>query len=301
MRLLHIDTGREMRGGQHQVLLLLELLRGAGHDCILLSRKDSALQQQARRIGIAPRDASISKVWSLSGGIDLVHAHDAQAHTLAAMASRAPFVVSRRVAFPVGSSITSRWKYRRPARFLAVSQFVADELLRAGIRREKIDVVYDAVDDVTHENHWSPDAPAVALANRDPMKGRDLVEFAAKGANIDVAFSNDLPRDLERASMFLYISRSEGLGSAALLAMSMGVPVIASRVGGLVEIVEDGISGLLVENDPQQISVAIRRLAAEPELACRLIHNGRARVALKFTKRHLLDATLQSYLRALAG
>lgn len=301
MRLLHIDTGREMRGGQRQVLLLLEVLREAGHDCILLSRKDNALQKEAARIGIASHAASISNVWSFSQRVDLVHVHDAKAHTLAAMVARTPFVVSRRVAFPVRSSIASRWKYGRPARFLAASQFVADQLYSAGVPTAKVDVVYDAVDEITCQNAWSATAPVVALASRDPMKGRDLVELASKELNIDVVFSSDLPRDLERASMFLYISRSEGLGSAALLAMRMGVPVIASRVGGLIEIIEEGVSGLLAENDPQQIAAAMRRIVAEPGLACSLIREGRTRIAAKFTKQHLLEATIASYARALAG
>ena len=55
---------------------------------------------------------------------DIVHAHDARAHTLAAIAARAPFVVSRRVAFPVKRSLLSQWKYRQAKRYLAVSQFV---------------------------------------------------------------------------------------------------------------------------------------------------------------------------------
>ena len=73
----------------------------------------------------------------------------------------------------------------------------------------------------------------VALSLEDPAKGRDLVERAAVAAGVPIVLSQDLNADLQNASLFLYISRSEGLGSAALLAMSLGVPVIASRVGGL--------------------------------------------------------------------
>ena len=51
---------------------------------------------------------------------DLMHAHDARSHTLGAFLRRIPLVVSRRVAFPVGS----RWKYGRARRYLAVSEFL---------------------------------------------------------------------------------------------------------------------------------------------------------------------------------
>jgi glycosyltransferase involved in cell wall biosynthesis len=100
--------------------------------------------------------------------------------------------------------------------------------------------------------------------------------------------------------MFVYITRSEGLGSAALLAMNMGVPLIASRVGGLPEVVADGISGILVENDPREIARAMRRVLDESTFARRLIDAARARIAECFTLEHLLRGTLLSYARALA-
>lgn len=301
MRVLHIDTGREMRGGQRQVLLLVQALTGAGHECVLLSRRRSPLQHEGVRLHINLQDTTLANVWSFSRKVDLVHAHDAHAHTLAASAARAPFVVSRRVAFPVQSSIASRWKYGRATRFLAVSQFVADQLYSAGIPKEKVDVVYDAVDEPRYQNEWSSTAPAIALASTDPMKGRDLIEAASKEANIDVVFSDDLSHDLQHASMFLYITRSEGFGSAALLAMAMGVPVVASRIGGLKEIFKHGASGMYVENDPHEIARTMQKIAGDPPLASGIIREARARAMSRFTKQHLLNATLQSYSRALGG
>ncbi len=100
--------------------------------------------------------------------------------------------------------------------------------------------------------------------------------------------------------MFVYITRSEGLGSATLLAMSMGVPVIASNVGGLSEIFLGEASGLLVENEPRKIAGAMRRLLDQPDLAPVLINRARARIAESFTKQHLVKGTLSSYERTLA-
>ena len=48
MRILHLDSGHEMRGGQWQVLRLIEGLRGAGHESLLLARAGSPLLAQAR-------------------------------------------------------------------------------------------------------------------------------------------------------------------------------------------------------------------------------------------------------------
>jgi Glycosyl transferases group 1/Glycosyltransferase Family 4 len=301
LHILHVDTGREMRGGQHQVLLLLSGLREAGHQSTLLARAKSPLWSAAAALEFPVYGAGIKHIWQYSKNADVVHAHDARAHTAAAVASKCKFVVSRRVAFPLRRSIASSWKYQRPARFLAVSQFVARALESAGIRKEKIDIVYDGIEPQQATDVWNPDYPAVALASRDVNKGRDLVEQAAEFAHVSVVFSEDLARDFRRASMFVYITRSEGLGSAALLAMNMGIPVIASRVGGLPEVVADGVSGILVQNDAHEIARAMQSILDQPSFAGQLIAEASARVAERFTLGHLVRGTLVSYKRALAA
>lgn len=301
MRVLHIDTGAEMRGGQRQVLLLLDGLRTAGHESVLLARENGPLWSAAKTAGFDVRVAETREIWRQSRNADIVHAHDARAHTMAAIASRRKFVVSRRVAFPVHRSVASIWKYQRPSRFLAVSQFVARELEAAGIRKEKIDIVYDGVASVRPAEGWNPENPAIAPASFDPEKGRDLVEQAAKIASVPVTFSDTLGEHLRRASMFVYITRSEGLGSAVLLAMTMGVPVIASAVGGLKEVFVDDVSGIFVTNDPHEIARAMRRLLDQPNLAVQMIQRARQRIAECFTQDRLVRGTMRSYERALAG
>ncbi|MBV9404777.1 MAG: glycosyltransferase family 4 protein [Acidobacteriaceae bacterium] len=290
-----------MRGGQHQVLLLLEALRSAGHDSLLLACCDSPLWHAARAAGFLVHPATYFDLWRQSPNAKLVHAHDAHAHTTAALAARCRFVVSRRVAFPVRSSLLSDWKYGRASRFLAVSRFVRAQLEAARIPAAKIDVIYDAVDLPARITEWNPDHPLVALASRDPRKGRDLVEQAAALAGVRVLFSSDLASDLHRASLFVYITRSEGLGSAALLAMSRGVPVIASEIGGLPEVCVNEFSGILVPNEPGAIAAAINRVRSDAVLARRLASNARAHVAAHFTTSNLVHATLAAYERALAS
>jgi len=271
LHIVHIDTGREMRGGQHQVLLLLKALREAGHQSTLLARGKSPLWNAAAAEGFPVHTAVIKQVWQYSGDADVVHAHDARAHTAAALASRCKFVVSRRVAFPVRRSIASVWKYQRAARFLAVSEFVARELQSAGIRKEKIDIVYDGVEPQEGTEGWRREYPAVALASCDVKKGRDLVEQAAELAHVPVMVSN------------------------------MGVPVIASRAGGLTEVVAHGVSGILVDNHAREIARAMRSVLDQPVFARRLIEEAKARIAECFTLEHLVRGTLLSYARALAA
>jgi len=301
VNIVHIDTGSEMRGGQYQVLMLLNGLAERGYSQVLLAREQSPLWQTAKMAGHQVFPATLFEVWRWSKLADtVVHSHDARAHTLAALTSRAKIVVSRRVAFPVKQSFPSRWKYRRAERYLAVSRCVGEALIAAGVGREKIDVIYDAVEEVAAPVAWNPELPVVALASRDPGKNRDLVRQAAALAKVDVIYSDDLVRDLQRASVFVYLTRSEGLGSAALLAMSMGVPVIASRVGGLAEVFIHNESGLYVQNDAQEVAAAIGRLREHPELAQCLARGGQRRIQECFTKEHMIFNTLRAYERVLA-
>jgi len=300
LRILHVDTGREMRGGQRQVLLLLSGLRSAGEVCTLLAREGSPLFESALKAGFAVYSADLGNLLIHSGKTDIVHVHDARAHTLAALAARTRFVVSRRVAFPVKRSPLSQRKYRRASRFLAVSHFVASVLESANVAKNKIDVVYDGVDPNVTLGEWSAGGPVVALASADPAKGRALVAAAAHIAGLEVTYSDDLLRDLKRASLFVYATQNEGLGSAALLAMAMGIPVIASDVGGLREALGFGEAGVLVQNEPAAIATAMLRFREDSALAPTLIERGKWRVAKHFTAQMMVDRTLESYRRALA-
>lgn len=293
MRILHIDSGREMRGGQWQVWYLLHGLRDRGHEVKLLARPGGALVRRAIAAGFDANPLTVAAIWKGRGWAGVIHAHDARSHLLAVLLGRA-VVVSRRVAFPIRTGLLSRWKYRRVDHYIAISGCVAAKLTEAGVESDSISVVYDGVP-LLPEIDLSSRSLVVAPATTDPMKGSDLVAQAAGIAGVEVVFSSDLARDLERAALFVYITRSEGLGSAALLAMARGVPVIASRIGGLIEAVEDRESGLLVENTPASISQAMQTLLGDPELRSQLGRAGRERVKRLFTVTAMIEGTLRVY------
>ncbi|MGH9694085.1 MAG: hypothetical protein ACRD5Z_08095, partial [Bryobacteraceae bacterium] len=81
LRILHIDTGRELRGGQRQVLLLMKGLREAGHESVLLARENTPLWRAAVENDLFVHDVKMRNVRKYSGGADVVHAHDARSHT----------------------------------------------------------------------------------------------------------------------------------------------------------------------------------------------------------------------------
>lgn len=279
-----------MRGGQWQALYLMQGLRARSIECRLLTRENAPLAVEAARIGVESTKLSPGSLREWSAASDLVHAHDASAHTVAAIWSRPPLVVSRRVAFPVRRGLASRWKYSRAAMYLAVSQAVAADLRSAGVAEGKIRIVHDAA---------PPDLPrssreggVIAIEFDDPLKGRAVIE----ASGVPVQFTRDLLGSLRSARVFLYITESEGLGSAALAALAHGVPVVASRVGGLPEIVRHEETGLLVDrNEPELIRGAVFRLLEDDAFAIRLGEAGRRLVEQQFTLDKMVAATISAY------
>jgi hypothetical protein len=299
MRILHVDTGREMRGGQWQVLHLVQMLHGEGFETLLLARENSPLFSAASDRKLPVRALSPRLLLSLSGGYDLIHAHDANAHTLAVLWGRSPCVVARRVAFPIKTGILSRWKYSLPLRFLAISNAVKTVLTSGGISPSRITVVPDGVE-VPANPGFQPGGPMIAVESSDPLKGNQLARAAASLSGCSITFTSELVESLKSASGFLYISSQEGLGSAALLALAAGVPVIASDVGGLPEIVRHGETGLLTANNPEAVAASIRKLNCDPHWAERLGANGRAMVRENYTLGHLRNRTIAAYQQALS-
>lgn len=279
-----------MRGGQWQVVYLLEGMP----DALLLARKESPLFAEAEKRGIVTKPLSYLELRAQMRRHDLVHAHDARAHTMASVAGGPPLIVSRRVAFPVKTGLFSQWKYRHAALYLAVSKFVASRLLQAGVPESKIRVVYDGVPiSVPAEP-----VPGRVLMLRSKSADLSLNDLAVAAADGEIVWADDLWRDLHTASVFVYVSDMEGLGSGAIAAMSCGVPVVASGVGGLSEVVENGESGYFVERS--EIASAVRRLANDPALAARMGQKARERAVELFSVDAMRAATVRAYNEVLS-
>jgi glycosyltransferase involved in cell wall biosynthesis len=107
---------------------------------------------------------------------------------------------------------------------------------------------------------------------------------------------------VERTCYGRRIAVSELLGLVALEAMASGTPVIASRLGGLPEIVEDGVTGYLVPpRDVQALGERIGGVLADPDGAARLGANGRARVLAELTWDRCAQRCLDVYRDLLDG
>lgn len=139
--------------------------------------------------------------------------------------------------------------------------------------------------------------------------GRDqpLVEQAVRERGVAgrvtlLGERHDVPELLESADIFVLASRSEGAPLSVLEAMAAGLPVVASDVGGVAELVADGETGLLVPaGDAAALAGALARLLDDPGLRRRMGAAARARARERFDLAELRSAHLRLYSRALGG
>jgi glycosyltransferase involved in cell wall biosynthesis len=95
---------------------------------------------------------------------------------------------------------------------------------------------------------------------------------------------------------------TEGLGVVLLEALRFERPVIASGIGGITDIVEDGRTGLLVPpGDPRALAAAISSLAADPDRARSLASAGRALARERFGWAEVIRSTNRTYRSAVEG
>jgi glycosyltransferase involved in cell wall biosynthesis len=126
---------------------------------------------------------------------------------------------------------------------------------------------------------------------------------AARGIADRVVFTgarSDVPRVLAELSVSVLPSLTEGLSNTLLESMAAGVPVVATAVGGNPEIVDHGVTGLLVPAlAPAELAAAIARLLDDPALAADLGRAGRRRIERDFGCARMVDETRDLYRRLL--
>lgn len=310
MRVLHLDTATEWRGGQQLLLRLARGMRDAGEDvavgCPTVGRLWAELGAAGiERVAVPPGRSLRATVVARAHGAELLVAHTSHAHTCG-LAWRGPLVVHRWVDFPVSGG----WKYRRPEAYAAVSEAVAAVLRAAGAPRV---VVVPGGADPLATSPPAVDAPEVlAVGARVHHKGHDVLAAAAAllpGLDVGIAGDGPLrppglrflgPRDdvpalLRGCRVFVMPSRTEGLGMAAVEALQAGVPVVASAVGGLPEVLGD--AGILVPpGDPNALAAGISRALSGDHPPAAL---GRARVAERFTTDRMVAGSRALYASVL--
>jgi glycosyltransferase involved in cell wall biosynthesis len=142
---------------------------------------------------------------------------------------------------------------------------------------------------------------SISQAYRSELEAR----AAALGLGQRVRFTGfrrDVPDLLSEASVSVLPSLSEGLSNVVLETMAAGVPVVATSVGGTPEMVEDGVTGLLVEpRDPRALAQAIGSMLADPARGRAIGKAGRQWVAERFSLEAMVRDTELLYERLLGA
>ena len=247
---------------------------------------------------------------------DLVHVHWLQ-NAAAALAAAKPYVVTLHgtdVALAERAPAVARPLVRRARLVIAVSSALADVARALGAR--DVRVIPNGVE-IPATVREPADPPHVLFAGRlAPEKGVEELTAAAAGLPLVVAGDGplrhvvpqtrgfvsraELHRLYEEAAVVACPSRREGFGVVCAEAMARGRPVVAGAVGGLVDLVRDGETGLLVPPcDAEALRAALERLLADADLRTRLGKAGREHVTRLCDWETVTDATLDAYRDAL--
>lgn len=133
----------------------------------------------------------------------------------------------------------------------------------------------------------------LVLAGDGPIRPeieRLAAELNVAGRVQFLGFRNDVADLMGASDLLLLTSQSEGVPQAVTQALGLGLPVVATRVGGVPELIQHERTGLLIPpEDPEAAAVAILRCAHEPETARRLGVAGREHALAHFSLKAMLD------------
>jgi len=361
LRIVHLDTGQGLRGGQRQLLLLARGLRQRSHSQLIVCPEGSELEGRARQTGFevfalpAHDPANAHGILQLRQHLlaaphDILHAHDGRAQTLAWLASLGMTVrrvASRRVTFLPSNRWSHRLKYAYTCdAVVAVSDFIRQLLVSAGVPESKIEIIPDGIEIpaelptaaarsqlraqwglgeqeflVGHLGAFTPEKgqdvaldallglaerlpqARLLLAGDGPTRSSPAITHKverARGRAQLCGTIEDLSEFFSALDLFVMPSRAEGLGSSALLAMAYGLPVVASRVGGLPEIVVEGETGWLVPpGSAAALAGAIVAAASDRSRVVQVGRNARER-ARQFAAAIMVERTEALYSRLLS-
>ncbi|MEO1247471.1 MAG: glycosyltransferase family 4 protein [Pseudomonadota bacterium] len=252
------------------------------------------------------------------------------AAALAKLFHRVPYVLTRRVPNPQRPSLPRTLAYSWAGRFTGVSQAVARNVrerhpdldvvvipdahasldasadvvaaLRAEYPGKRLIGHVGALDDA-HKGQRTIIAAARRAAVEHPDwqfvlcgDGRDEGSLKAEAAGLGnlsfAGFVNNVGDYLASFSAFVFPSNFEAMGSSLLDAMHFGLPIVASRTGGITEIVEDRVNGLLISpGDSDALLASLDAVLSDPETSERMSRANRVKA-----KRYDASAMANAYL-----
>lgn len=131
-----------------------------------------------------------------------------------------------------------------------------------------------------------------------PMLERMVSELALENRFLMPGTSSDIPGFLSGLDVAVLCSRSEGMPNALLEYMAAGKPIVATVVGPVTDLIEDGVHGLVVPpDDPLQLASAINRLLTDPGLAKTLGEAARRQVCERYSRQAMVQRFEDFYQR----
>lgn len=133
---------------------------------------------------------------------------------------------------------------------------------------------------------------------------RKNLENLAKSLNLgsNVRFlgsipNNNIPKYLADADCFCLPSLKEGFGIVILEAMAAGLPVVATKIGGILDLIEDNKTGLLVEpKNSEEISQAVFKIYSQPDFAQKLVQNAKINLE-RYNWQNIVQRVYEIYIR----
>lgn len=162
MKILHVSSEKGWRGGEGQVMLLIDALAKKGIQCSLLCRKNSDLHMFCRKNEISHYTAAFRHSFDIEtaifikkiarkGKYDVLHIHAPKAHTLSVIAGilglRVPMVLTKRTAFRIKRNFFTLFKYNYGSikKIVAISNKIAEQLREIIKEQQKIEKIYSSI------------------------------------------------------------------------------------------------------------------------------------------------------------
>jgi glycosyltransferase involved in cell wall biosynthesis len=351
IKVMHIDTDKEWRGGQQQGFYLHKKLIEKNISSVFLCQKNSFLKEKLESENLSHISMKINGEADIFAGkkiaricreknINILHLHDAHAMATGLWAKlfypSLNLIGVRRVDYHIKKNIFSKYKYKSPkmTKIIAISDEIKRILIEDGVLETKIEVIKSGVD-IKKFSHIKKsdflikelnlpndafiagtvaalaghkDYPTFLKAAQIAVKKIPNLYFVSIGDGPDReeifklrdelllkdkfilrGFQKDVGNHLKNFDVFILSSKTEGLGTSVMDAMAAGLPCLCCKSGGIPELIDDKINGLLVENqNPELLAEKITKLYENKKLREELSNN-----AFKKAEQFSIDNTVE--------
>jgi glycosyltransferase involved in cell wall biosynthesis len=329
MNVLHISSEASWRGGEQQIMYLVEESRKLGVNAMVACRKGSKVEEYCRNNNLPFYTLPFSSAYDLRTAlgikrlckklnVDLIQTHTSKSHTLSVIAGvlglDVPQILTRRVDFAVKDNWFSRFKYnyRKIKKVICISETILEITKRDIKDVSKLTMIHSGVDTYKFGAHRNSDwlrqkynlerdirivgntsaisdqkdyptfigvveevlnrgIPNVQFFIVGDGPDRESVENLVKERGLEhkvilTGFVTNIQEVLPSLDIFLFTSKTEGLGTSILDAMAAGVPIVTTNAGGIPEMITHGKNGLMYDvKDVSSLADGLIEVLNNPE------------------------------------